>query len=131
MGEGTAFADFLPPLWVLRGANMQSTSDQQFTKVNSFTNYVVDRIVAVAKTGGFSVTCLGGIYTQPTKSGNVLVTALQSWAGLIAPGNIVSATLGTIVGTNQQSDPNLFLSLTTGNLVALSCDIFVFGWVTD
>lgn len=117
-------------LFKLVGANMQLTSDQAFSKNGSFTNYVITKVVAVQRTGGASVACLGGIYSAAAKGGNALVAAGQTWLNLTAAGKTVDATLAAVVGTDIQSTTP-FLSLTTGSTAPVTCDISLFGEVLD
>lgn len=118
------------PLFVLRGANLQSTADQAFTKVGVFTNYVITKVLAVTKTGGASVACAGGIYTAAAKGGTPLIAAVQSWVTLTGALKIVDATLAAVLATDAQSATPIF-SLTTGSTAAATADLFVFGYVVD
>lgn len=117
------------PLFVLRSANMQSTADQQFTKLLSGTNYRITDIVATRKTGAASVACAGGIYDSASKGGNAIVGVAQSWVTL-ASGIIVAPTLAAIVGTALLSGIP-YLSLTTGSTAACTADIFIVGYCID
>ena len=116
-------------LFVLRGANMQLTSDQPFSRLFAGTNYVLTGVLAKQKTGAASVVCVGGVYTGAAKAGDILVAAAQSWVTL-ANGIIVQAALAALVGTNLESaTPNL--SLTTGSTAACTADIFLYGMPID
>lgn len=116
-------------LFVLRVANMQSTADQQFTKVFGGTNYVVTNIIGARKTGAASVVCAGGIYTAASKGGDAIVGVSQSWVTL-ASGVMVSATLaGLVLTTIESATP--YLSLTTGSSAACTADVFIFGLCID
>ena len=115
-------------LYVLRSANMAVTTDQTFTKVGSFTNYMPSGIVVVWKSGAFGTACAGGIYTAATKGGTAIVAAAQSYAALTAAGTAVTAT---IAATSAYFTATPILSLTTGNTGSLMADIFVFGYVVD
>lgn len=117
-------------LFALRSANMQLTTDQLIKKMAAFTTYKVTQVVAVRKTGAFSVACLGGIYPAPAKGGTPLVGAAQSYANLTGAGKIVDATLATVNSTDAQTG-QLYLSLSTGNSAALTADVFVYGVVFD
>jgi hypothetical protein len=112
-------------LFVLRGANMQSTSDQTFTKVYGGTNYFVTSIVARQRSGGASVACAGGVYDAATKGGNAIVVAAQSWVTL-ASGVIVSAALAALTGTTLLTNTPI-LSLTTGSTAACTADLYIYG----
>jgi len=117
-------------LFVVRASNLQSTSDQAFTKVGQFTNYVPTVITALTVSGAASVACTGGIYTGAGKTGNALVAATQSWLGLSAVGKIVASVLAAVTTTDiQTATPNL--SLTVGSTGAATADIFIFGTILD
>lgn len=118
------------PLFVLRGADMQSTADQVFTKLGSFTNYVVSEVVAKRKSGGASVACLGGIYNAAAKGGDALIAAAQSWVALTVAGKIVKATLAAVLGSDLQTATPI-LSLSTGSTAAATADVFIYGYVVD
>lgn len=118
------------PLFILRSADMQLTTDQAFTKQGAFTNYVIQRVVAVRKTGGTSVACLGGIYTAASKGGSALIAAAQSWVSLTGAGKILAATLAALLGTDFQTATPI-LSLSTGSTAAATADIFIYGDIVD
>ncbi len=116
-------------LFVLRSANMQLTTDQQFTRAFSGTKYRIMDIIAVNKTGGASVVCAGGIYDAASKGGNALVAAAQSWVTLAANVNVppaIAAIAGTALLTGTP-----YLSLTTGSTAACTADIFISGYCID
>jgi hypothetical protein len=116
-------------LFVLRGANMQSVTDQAFTKVFAGTKYKVQEAFAVCKSGGATVACAGGIYDAASKGGNALVASSQSWLALASTIPVAPALTG--VSTAKILSPALFLSLTTGSTAAVTADVFVFGYIVD
>lgn len=117
-------------LFVLRSGDFQSTSDQAFTKLFSGTNYVINRVIAVRKTGAASVAATGGIYSAASKAGSALIAAVQSWLGMSGAGKMVDATLAALLATDVQSATPI-LSLTIGSTGALTADVFIFGVVVD
>lgn len=128
-GSATAFTYAQQLLFVLRSANMQLTTDQQFTKVFAGTNYVTTNVVAARKTGAASVACLGGVYTAASKGGDALVAATQAWVTLAA-GITVNASLAAIAGTAIES-ATPYLALTTGSTAACTADVFIYGFCID
>lgn len=116
-------------LFVKRSADMQSTSDQQFSKIFAGTNYRITDIIAVRKTGGASVVCAGGIYDAASKGGNALVATAQSWVALAANVNVVP-TLAAVISTALLS-ATPYISLTTGSTAACTADLFIFGYCID
>lgn len=117
-------------LFVIRNADMATTADQAFTKLFAGAGYVVTGIVAVRKTGAFSVACLGGIYTAASKGGVALLSAAQSWATLTGAGAAAVPLVANLLQTITSSATPI-LSLTTANLAALTADIFILGAVID
>lgn len=116
-------------LFVLRAADMQLTTDRQFAKQFTGTNYLITSVIAKRVSGGASVVCAGGVYDASAKGGNALVATAQSWVALAANVNVV-ATLAAVVNTALLSDTP-YLSLTTGSTAACTADIFIFGVVID
>lgn len=116
-------------LFVKRSADMQSTSDQIFTKLFNGTTYKILDIIGIRKTGAASVACLGGVYDAASKGGNPVVAATQSWVTLAANVN-VSATLAALVSTALLSGIP-YLSLSTGSTAACTADFFIFGYCVD
>jgi hypothetical protein len=125
-GSSAAYGQML---FVLRNANMQSTADQQFTKVFNGTNYRIVDIIAVRKTGAASGTCAGGIYSAASKGGNALVASGQSWVTLAASVNVVPSLAAVAATALCTTTP--YLSLTTGSTGACTADLFIFGYVID
>lgn len=116
-------------LFVLRNADMTLTTDQAFTKIGTFTNYVVTGVIANRKTGALGVACAGGIYSAAAKGGDAILAAAQSWAGLTGALTAVIATVANLIGKPETATP--ILSLTTGNTGALTADLFVTGSIVD
>ena len=116
-------------LHVLRGANMQLTSDQPFTRLFGGTAYKITEVVARQRTGAASVACTGGIYTAAAKAGDILVPAAQSWVTLAANIN-VKAVLAALIDTNLES-ATPFLSLTVASTAPCTADIFILGFPVD
>ena len=119
-----------PTLFVLRNADMTLTTDQTFSKIGTFTNYVVTGVSATRKTGAFGVACLGGIYTGAAKSGSALLAAAQAWSNLTGGGTAQTATLANIL-QSVSANVTPILSLTTGNTGALTADLFISGVIVD
>lgn len=114
-------------LWVLRGANLNVTTDQAFTKNFYGTLWVPTLIIANRISGAVSLAA-GGLYTSASKGGNAIVAAGQAYANL---SGALTSQLLTMALTGVQNSNNLFLSLTTANGAALVSDLFVYGLVID
>ena len=116
------------PLFAIRGANMQLTTDQALTKLGTFTNWFPTRIIGVRSTGGATVTCAGGIYTAATKGGTAIVAAGQSWITLTGT---LGCTDATIAALTVALTATPILSLTTGSTGAVTADVIIYGVVLD
>lgn len=115
-------------LFVLRGADMQSTNDQQFTKVFDGVTWDPQFITANRVSGAFNTACAGGIFTLPAKGGNAIVAVGQSYAGLTGANTHVNCTVQAST-TTFSAIP--YFSLTTGNAILLTADIFIYGMCYD
>jgi hypothetical protein len=120
-------------LYVLRGANMQLTTDQPFTKV--FTGRLFDpqsgSSIVNCKSGAFSVGCSGGVYTAASKGGTQIIASTQNYSGLTG---VNAQVHPAIVANNTTFDANAVtptLSLSTGNSAALTADFFIYGSCLD
>src|SRR5262245_20658602 len=113
-------------LWAGYGLDFQSTSDQALTKCYNGSECIITDIIARHRSGGGSISCLGGVYDGSSKGGNALVAATQSWLTL-SSGVIVKASLAAIAGSTLITSQALYLSLTTGSLAACRGDLFVLG----
>jgi hypothetical protein len=115
-------------LFVLRGANMQVTTDQLFTKVFVGTQWDPQFIIANQVSGAFSSACAGGIYTAPSKGGTAITPAGQSYSTMTGSLTQVNCVVTTPT-TTFTGVP--ILNLTTGNGAALFADFFIFGVCLD
>lgn len=115
-------------LWVARNVDLTLTSDAAFTKVFAGTLWIPINMIANRVSGAFGVACLGGMYTGAAKTGNIVVAAAQSYAGLTGS---LTTVLPLLALTGVQNSGVFFNSLTTGNTGALNADLFVFGMVLD
>lgn len=110
-------------LYYIRGADLQSTADQAFTKVGDWHGGIVAHIYATNGSAA-ATSAAGGIYTEPAKGGTNIVSNTQSWASLTTPQRILTASMSA---TQSQVNGSLYLSLTTGSSVPATADIFVVG----
>jgi len=122
------YNDVSQRLFVLRGANMAITTDQPFTKIFQGTKWDPQTIVANWVSGAFNTACAGGIYIGASKSGTVVSPATQSYAALTGANTQANCAIQAF-STTFSTTP--ILSLTTGNTGALTCDIFIYGFVLD
>lgn len=121
-------------LYKLTAADMQSTSDQAFTKIGSWNEAIVLNCIAMPKTGAASVACAGGIYDAISKGGNAFLAAAANWVTLSATSSpkvyMEFASFGGGTGfIKSVNTGNLWLSLTTGSTAACTADIMIYGYI--
>jgi hypothetical protein len=69
----------------------------------------------------------GGVYTAAAKGGTAIVAAAQLYVALTAAAKFLDLTLAAILGTDVRTESLLYLSLTTGQGVAATADIYIYG----
>lgn len=112
-------------LFQLLGANMNSTADQIFEKVGPFTEWFTNNIWATNASLTLSV-AVGGIYPAASKAGTAIIAAAQAWSGLAGPNvNGIQLSLPSTAAAIKTITP--YLSLTTPQGAAATCDIYIFG----
>ena len=111
------------PLFILSAANMNITTDQSFVKQGTFTQYVIDRIIAVNASTSLSVAA-GGIYTAASKAGTAIVAAAQVFSGLTGSTKVLPLTLA--VTDLRTETPILSLTLAQGG--AATADFYIMGY---
>ena len=110
-------------------ANINSTADQQLTKVGTFSEFlVVNGSVSFVLRSGTSATAVGGIYTAAAKGGQAFVSASQTYSAMTATGRRMTVSAQNNTSTNAT---DLYFSLTTPEGSAATMDIFVFGYVVS
>jgi hypothetical protein len=117
--QGGQFCGF-----VLRGANMNSTADQLFTKVGQFTAYRLNSVF-VTNASISLTTAAGGIYPTTAKGGTALVASSQVYSSLTAATAILTATIAGAGSTTRHTGMDWYLSLTTGQGAAATADFYI------
>lgn len=114
----------------LIGADFNSTADQAIAVAAGVTKFVIRRIVVVNASVNMT-TAAGGVYGALAKSAPIAVAATQVYTALTAAAKFVDLTLTALCGTDVFTATTLYLSLTTGQGVAATADIFIFGDVVQ
>jgi hypothetical protein len=116
-------------LFRLIGADMNVTTDQSFTKLGTFTSYIVSpgggAFARVVNASTNLNTVAGGIYDAAAKGGNALVAAAATYATLTGSGlgmNLTATAPGIAVLT---ATPILSLSTPQGG--AATADFYIMG----
>ena len=108
------------------GANMNVTTDQQFNWVQGG-KFIVTGMVSTNASVSMT-TAAGGVYNATSKSG-VIVAAATTYSNLtVATSAQLTLTAATNVWT-YTSTTMPYLSLTTGQGVAATADIYLIGYV--
>lgn len=125
--ENISITGALPssPIGVLKGANFNSTADQSipitFAAKYTITNiYVMNCSVSMT-------TAQGGFYTAASKGGTNLVLSTQAYTSLTTTTGQLATTLTAAATANSFTANPLFLSLTTAQGAAATCDVYVDG----
>lgn len=110
----------------LKGANLNSTSDQAIAIPDAaLGSYYID---AIRVTGSTCVgtTAAGGIYTTTSKGGTAVVANTQVYTALA--GNAVDTQVLTLAVTNKAwTVSTLYLSLTTAKGSACVANLYIYG----
>ena len=113
------------PLWRITAADMNTTSDQAFTKLASFTNWLFTGAVTVDSSGAIT-TAVGGIYTAASKGGIAIVAASQGYNTITGASQGNGLTIAN-AGRATMTTGNLYLSLSTPEGSARTLTFYVFG----
>lgn len=113
-------------LFVLRGANFNSTADQALIQLGSFTRYQINDVMVLNPSISLT-TAVGGFYTAASKGGTAFVAATQVYSSLTGPTVLLKCTnAGSVPSTLFTAFP-LYFSLTTPQGAAATADIYIFG----
>lgn len=120
----------------LIGANMNSTADQAITlRLPGRFWMTPGMTVATANCGIFTNvsgtigTAAGGVYTAAGKTGSQVVTAAQSYAGLVATTDVVRGVAAGAGATTTFTTTTVYLSLTTAAGAACTADVYIYGLI--
>lgn len=111
-------------LFTLIGADMNSTSDQSFTKLGTFTSYLPIRL-SFTNVSTSLTTAAGGVYTAAAKGGTALVAAAQAYSGANATGAGGACSFAPLGAGPQTATPILSLSTPQGG--AATADFYYVG----
>lgn len=93
--------------------------------INSSNYHITGILVTNASTS--LTTAAGGVYTDVSKGGTVLVAAAQVYTALTTAAKVLSLTLATGATTNAWTVSNIYLNLTTAQGAAATADVYVYG----
>ena len=108
------------------GANMNVTTDQQFNWVQGG-KFCITGMIATNPSLSMT-TAAGGVYNTTSKSG-VIVAAASVYTGLTVPASSQQYAVAATNVWTYTSTTMPYLSLTTGQGVAATADIYLIGYV--
>lgn len=108
----------------LRGANFNSTADQAIA-INAAT-YSITSVIVTNCSASLTLAA-GGIYPAASKAGTPIVAAAQLYSALTGTSVLLNPTVAaTPLVTRYTANP-LYLSLTTAQGGAATCDLYIVG----
>ncbi len=135
IGDAGTPANGTPYLAKLLSADFNSILDQGIQFPNTITAFQLTGIV-ITNASLSLTTAVGGFYPTTAKGGTAIVASTQVYSSLTAATKLLLATLAANQAATRFSSANLaavdgyltmYLSLTTAQGVAATCDIYVLG----
>lgn len=109
-------------LFVLKGANMNSTADQAFTPQGAIASYMPTQIISTNASVSLTLAA-GGVYDTAAKGGTAIVAAAQVYSSQTTA---LKNNALTLANTDTRTAAPI-LSLTTAQGSAALSDLFFFG----
>lgn len=110
----------------IRSANFNTTSDQACAINVAVTAWAPTAIIATNCSTSLTLAA-GGVYPATSKGGTALVAAAQLYSTLTASSITLNLTLAAGIITTRYAINTVYLSLTTGQGSAATCDLFLVG----
>jgi hypothetical protein len=110
----------------LRGANFNTTSDQAIAIPARITAFQITGIVVTNCSTSLTLAA-GGVYPTTSKGGTAIVAAAQVYSALTASSILLGLTVAAGPLVTRYAVSNVYLSLTTGQGSAATCDVYVIG----
>ena len=114
------------PLCSIRSANFNVTTDQVCTLPASILAWDLTSIEVTNCSASLTLAA-GGVYTAAAKGGTALVSAAQAYTGLTSSTVVLPLTLNGTAATTRLTVSSVYLSLTTAQGTAATCDMYVWG----
>jgi hypothetical protein len=121
-------ADGQGKIGLLNGANFNTTSDQPISI--SYGRYTIRRITVQNCSASLTL-AVGGFYTGASKTGTTIVANTQVYTALTSAAKFLDVTLAAIITTDVLTANPIYLSLTTGQGSAATCNVAIFGDILD
>lgn len=110
----------------IRSANFNITTDQACTIPATITAWVPSSIVVTNCSTSMTLAA-GGVYPTTSKGGTALVSAVQLYSALTSATIVLNLTLVANIATTRYTANTMYLSLTTGQGGAATCDLYIMG----
>jgi hypothetical protein len=123
LAPALALAQIQAPIGRLIGANFNSTADQAIA-ITGTPRYNI-RSILVTNCSVSMTTAIGGFYDTASKGGTPIVAATQAYSALTTAANYLNTTMNSTLLI--RSSPVVYLSLTTAQGSAATCDVYVYG----
>jgi len=135
IGDGGAALAAQRVLASLRGANFNTTNDQPIAIPQRVTAFRLTGITVTNASLGLT-TAAGGFYPQAAKASTPIVAAAQAYSALTTTTDLLNLTIASFGLNTRFSSANLgtiggllniWFSLTTGQGVAATADVYLIG----
>jgi|ERR1700688_1660353 len=110
----------------LRGANFNVTTDQAIAIPAQVSAFSITQIVVTNCSVSMTL-AVGGFYPTTAKGGTPIVAATQIYSALTASTLLLGTTIAATPLVTRYTLSNIYLSLTTAQGAAATCDVYVIG----
>lgn len=111
---------------VLIGANFNTTADQAIPILPQVTKFRVSSIEVTGCSTSLALAA-GGFYSTTSKGGTAIVAAAQVYSSLTGSTLVLNPTISATGGATAWTVANVYLSLTTAQGGAATCNVAIFG----
>lgn len=125
-GGTTGLQGIQQVLGSLRGANFNTTADQAIAINANVTAFQITGIVVTNCTANLTLAA-GGFYPAASKAGTPIVAATQVYSALTSASVLLGVTIAGTPLVTRYTLSQVFLSLTTAQSTAATCDVYVNG----
>ena len=113
-------------LGVLKGANLNSTSDQAIS-IQGAGKYIIDKIIATNASADLTASlAAGGFYTGASKTGTTIVGAGQVYSSLTAASKFSALTLA--LTADSLTAQTIYFALSVAHGSAATADLYIYGY---
>lgn len=125
-GTGSATSGLQRTLCTIRTANFNTTADQACPIAAGISTYSITAVYATNCSANLTL-AVGGVYPTTAKGGTAIVANTQVYTALTASTVLLGLTVAAAPLVTRYTAATLYLSLTTGQGGAATCDFYVVG----